>query len=159
MALRQGTICSVVRVRPSPGARNESRVFVINPEIAFLELILSTTKALPFPCEFFSLKIKHRLPVPQSGEAVAHAPICPGSGGHGPAARRPPQRRNRWPPQKTHCQPKGDPEHAGCSRTRPGRAAAAKPSPAPRLKDCRTRQGEAGTTTHGTAAYTWHVTF
>lgn len=38
---------------------NENRVFVINPEIAFLELILSTTKVpIPSPVAFLSLKIK-----------------------------------------------------------------------------------------------------
>lgn len=47
---RGGTICSVVRVRP-PGARNASRVFVINPEIAFFRTdIVDYQKPYSFPC-------------------------------------------------------------------------------------------------------------
>lgn len=55
MARRRGAQYALwsERVLQEPG--NVSRVFVINPEIAFLELILSTTKALLLPLwNFFS---------------------------------------------------------------------------------------------------------
>lgn len=101
---------------------NENRVFVINPEIAFLELILSTTK-VPIPCPVVLLSPENQTNSPlrepsSDGDALVHASFQPRSGGHQPRSVSPADGgQQRWPLQKTDCQAKGDPESVGCSQT------------------------------------------